>query len=267
MPTPLQRISSAALRNLAESIGSGRLLPPFTPLSLQRYVPVAQSAILADELDALSDGGQHISHLARVLHALADSKTASVELTDKAELVWSGPEMPGAASRDTSVVVRELFSNAQNSVLVAGFSISRGHEIFRALADRMTALPSLKVRMFLNIARDGDANSSNEAVVNSFYGSFKATQWPGARLPQVFYDPRALETAPSKRASLHAKCIVVDYQRCFVGSANFTESGQARNIEVGVLIDDPNLASSIHDQFESLVARGLLHGVPGLQQS
>jgi phosphatidylserine/phosphatidylglycerophosphate/cardiolipin synthase-like enzyme len=63
---------------------------------------------------------------------------------------------------------------------------------------------------------------------------------------------------------MHAKCIVVDGTRCFVSSANFTQSGQARNIEVGVLIEDRNLAASIQDQFESLVTQGILRRVPGL---
>jgi len=66
------------------------------------------------------------------------------------------------------------------------------------------------------------------------------------------------------RASLHAKCLVVDRKMCFVSSANFTERGQARNIEVGVLIDDTNPARSLHDQFESLVTHGLLRPIPSL---
>lgn len=264
MVSPLQRISGAVLRNLAESLDSGRLLPPFTALSLQRYVPVSESSAVAQELALLSNDGANVLQLGYILRVIADSRTASGELGDRIQLVWSGPELPGAASRDTRVVVRELFSTAQTSVLVAGFSISRGPEIFRALADQMAALPDLSVRMFLNIARDGDNQSSSEGMVNSFYRSFKSKHWPWKQLPQVFYDPRALETVPSKRASLHAKCIVTDGVRCFVSSANFTQSGQARNIEVGVLVEDRNLAVCLQDQFESLVTQGILRGVPGL---
>jgi phosphatidylserine/phosphatidylglycerophosphate/cardiolipin synthase-like enzyme len=264
MASPLLKLSVALLRNLAESIDSGRLLPPFTPLSLQRYVSVNESTGVAEELSVLSEDGMHVSQLGCVLRLIADSKTVSSELADGVQLVWSGPEMPGAASRDTSVVVRELFSTTQSSVLVAGFSISRGHEIFRALAHRMLLTPALRVRMFLNVARETGDQSSNEEVLNSFYRSFKSNHWPWEKFPQVFYDPRALETVPSMRAALHAKCIVVDRLRCFVSSANFTESGQARNIEVGILVDSGNLAISIHDQFESLVTQGILRGVPGL---
>lgn len=44
-------------------------------------------------------------------------------------LVMSGPEAPGVANRDTRVVVRELFANAQVSVLVAGYAIYQGKSV------------------------------------------------------------------------------------------------------------------------------------------
>jgi phosphatidylserine/phosphatidylglycerophosphate/cardiolipin synthase-like enzyme len=259
----LQKIPGTALKSLADSIDSGRLRPPFTPLSLQRYIPLSECAGVAEELKLLSSDIQ-APPLAHVLRMLADAKSACDQKAGGVELVWSGPEMPGAASRDTSVVVRELFAGAEVSVLIAGFSISRGSEIFSALAERMSSVPTLTVRMFLNVPRENDNQTSNDVILHSFYVSFKTKHWPWGKYPQVFYDPRALETNSSMRASLHAKCIVVDGKKCFVSSANFTESGQARNIEVGVLVEDQNLARSIHDQFESLVTQGLLRGVPGL---
>src|SRR4051794_31853651 len=38
------------------------------------------------------------------------------------ELVWTGPEAKATHSRDTAVVVREMFSAAEQSVLVAGYA-------------------------------------------------------------------------------------------------------------------------------------------------
>jgi phosphatidylserine/phosphatidylglycerophosphate/cardiolipin synthase-like enzyme len=264
MNSPLRKIPSTALRSLADSIHSGRLLPPFTSLSLQRYVPASECPGLAEELQFLSSGGLQNPQLAHIMSLLADTKSASEQTAEKIEFVWSGPELPGAASRDTSVVVRELFSSAESSVLIAGFAISHGNEIFRALAERMISVPTLAVRMFLNVPRDDADRASNDEILHSFYLTFKNKHWPWAKFPEVFYDPRALETNFSIRASLHAKCLVVDRKTCLVTSANFTESGQARNIEVGVLIEDGSLASSVHDQFESLVTHGLLRPIPGL---
>src|SRR6516225_274265 len=202
MDSPLHKISSTALRNLADSIYSGRLLPPFTPLTLQRYIPASERPGVAEELQFLCSGGLQNSQLAYILRLLAEARSTSEQTAERIELVWSGPEMPGAASRDTSVVVRELFSNAESSVLIAGFAVSHGSEIFRALAERMISVPTLAVRMFLNVSRDDDdGRVSNDEILETFYLTFKKKHWPWTKYPQVFYDPRALDTNFSKRAS------------------------------------------------------------------
>jgi phosphatidylserine/phosphatidylglycerophosphate/cardiolipin synthase-like enzyme len=66
----------------------------------------------------------------------------------------------------------------------------------------------------------------------------------------------------AKRASLHAKCVVVDEQMAFVSSANFTEAAQERNIEVGVLVRSQVLSTQIARHFDALVAAGLVSSLP-----
>jgi len=51
-----------------------------------------------------------------------------------------------------------------------------------------------------------------------------------------------------QRASLHAMCVVVDAEKLFVSSANFTEPTQLRNFEVGVLIDNSQSIRILHWQ-------------------
>jgi len=80
-------------------------------------------------------------------------------------------------------------------------------------------------------------------------------------LPDIFYDPRSLALPADKRASLHAKCVVVDRREVFVSSANFTEAAHERNIEVGLLIHSRTLAERIVRHFEALLAEGLLKPV------
>jgi phosphatidylserine/phosphatidylglycerophosphate/cardiolipin synthase-like enzyme len=46
---------------------------------------------------------------------------------------------------------------------------------------------------------------------------------------------------------------VVDGVKAFVSSANFTQRGQERNIEVGVLIEDPSFASYLAAQWLGLI--------------
>ncbi len=82
--------------------------------------------------------------------------------------------------------------------------------------------------------------------------------WPGKRLPEVFYDPRSLETDGHKRAVLHAKAVVVDGRFTLLTSANFTEAAQERNIEAGVVIEDARLAKRVERQFFHFVDAGIL---------
>ena len=69
--------------------------------------------------------------------------------------------------------------------------------------------------------------------------------------PDIFYDPRTAEK--SSYASLHAKCLIVDYEHVLVTSANFTSRGQDRNIEAGVVVHDKGYATALERQWSNLV--------------
>jgi phosphatidylserine/phosphatidylglycerophosphate/cardiolipin synthase-like enzyme len=57
---------------------------------------------------------------------------------------------------------------------------------------------------------------------------------------------------------MHAKCIVIDDAWAFVTSANFTDRGHTRNLEVGVCIEDRAFSSQLAAQWRGLIARGLV---------
>ena len=54
----------------------------------------------------------------------------------------------------------------------------------------------------------GDTSSEAE-IVRRFAAHFVARDWPGKRMPEVYFDPRSLEPDSARRASLHAKCVVI----------------------------------------------------------
>jgi phosphatidylserine/phosphatidylglycerophosphate/cardiolipin synthase-like enzyme len=64
--------------------------------------------------------------------------------------------------------------------------------------------------------------------------------------------PRSVADEEPVRSSLHAKCVVVDAERVFVSSANFTEAGQQRSIEVGLSIRSEWLAKRLIRHFKLL---------------
>jgi phosphatidylserine/phosphatidylglycerophosphate/cardiolipin synthase-like enzyme len=259
----LQRLSAAELSALAAAVRSGRLAAPFSEVAVRRYCGAGAAPTVAAEFERIAAEGMQSKHLAVLLDAVANARAARPAGDELVELVWTGPDVPGTADRDTGVVVRELFGAAQSEVLVAGFAVYQGRDVFRRLAERMAEVPTLRVRLFLDVRRaHGGATASSELVWR-FLTRFRATEWPGETLPELYYDPRSLNENLEKRSSLHAKCIVIDRRIAFVTSANFTEAAQTRNIEAGALVRSPEFADQLASHFDALVAVSTLRPFPG----
>jgi phosphatidylserine/phosphatidylglycerophosphate/cardiolipin synthase-like enzyme len=214
------------------------------------------AADVTASLDELASLGFDEHQIATTLELLLLDRSDGRKNEPQIDLVTSGPESPGISNRDTAVVVRELFSHAKKSVLVVGYAVYQGANVFEALAQRMEQVPDLDVKLFLNVARPDNDATKAEIIVSQYAQRFRNSQWPkGCRLPEVYYDPRSV--AEDKRSSLHAKCVVVDAEQVFVSSANFTKAGQERNIEVGLKIESPWLAQRLIRHFELLHEHGL----------
>jgi len=208
-------------------------------------------------LQELAASGMPAAAIVRALELLASAYESRPHIEDLIDLVTTGPEVQGVTNRDTSVVVRELFRKAEESVLIAGYAVYQGQRVFQALADRMLERSNLKVRMFLDIQRKQGDTSADSEVVGRFAHRFRTAQWPASRpLPEVYYDPRSLAMDTKAGAALHAKCIVVDGFEVFVSSANFTEAAQERNIEVGLRLHSKIVADRVTRFLETLVQTG-----------
>lgn len=261
-------LSRPAFLGLATALETGRLSSPFSVSSVAIYVPASQVQAIVEELEKLRAMGATNDHIAYTLRLLSAEREASQEMRDRVDLVWTGPEIAGAESRDTRAVVRELFATAHRSVLISSFAIDKGRkarELFGELAERMEAHPDLQVRMFLNVKRPYKSQVSEPILLREFADSFRREIWPGPRLPEVFYDPRSLAVGTASKACLHAKCVVVDDERVFITSANFTQAARDRNIEAGILLPDPLLARAMRSQFESLVVKNILRRILGIE--
>jgi phosphatidylserine/phosphatidylglycerophosphate/cardiolipin synthase-like enzyme len=194
---------------------------------------------------------------------MAAEREVSQQAADRLQLVWTGPDVPGSVNRDTGVVVRELLSSAKYSLLLSTFTIRRGREVFAPLAAAIQENPAVRVRLIVNIGRNGDYGPSEQQLLDRFATDFWTEHWPWSQRPLTYYDPRALSLDRSVTASLHAKCIVVDDEIAFVTSANFTEWAQERNVEAGVLIRDENFARTLRQQFDALIGASRLRLLPG----
>jgi phosphatidylserine/phosphatidylglycerophosphate/cardiolipin synthase-like enzyme len=251
-------LTDADLSTLAVALGSGRLHAPFTAVSLQRFCAPAHAGTIAAELQRLHDEGMQPQHQALLADTIVRTRARLPQQVDLVDLVWTGPEALGVTNRDTAVVVRDLFGGAELEVLIAGFAVYQGREVFKRLAERMAERPALRVKFFLDVHRAKLDTSLPVELLHRFAHRFQTQEWPGGRLPELYYDPRSLDMDAAKRSSLHAKCIVIDRRVALVTSANFTEAAQSRNIEVGALIRAERFAAQLCWHFESLVDAGLL---------
>jgi len=256
-----QGASSATLRAIGSALRSGQLSTPVSKLGLSRVAPGCP-AIVAEEIVRLSAEGLQPQHLALFIDQCATSGEAA--LASAAELVWTGPESAVAASRDTAVVLEELFASAKRSVLVSTFVVHQGHRVFKALSDRMAAVPSLRVQLFLHVGRDQRDTRYDSEILREFVEDF-GRHWPWSPRPRVFYAPTSLALDDAVRATWHAKCVVIDDEVAFVTSANFTEWAQSRNVEAGVLLRNAHFARQLRQQFESLVQSRAVLEVPGFR--
>jgi phosphatidylserine/phosphatidylglycerophosphate/cardiolipin synthase-like enzyme len=250
--------SSATLRALAAALRNGQLSMPLSPLSIARVAPACGDDQLRDLL-RLSEEGIRAAHLALLLESLA--QVAEDRMANATELVWTGPESSAAESRDTAVVVAELFRSASRSVLVSTFVVQQIETVFKPLAERLDAVSDLRVQIFLHIGRDHRDSRLDSEIVREFADNFRR-RWPGARLPLVYYDPRALAANQEDRATWHAKVVVIDDEVALVTSANFTEWAQQRNVEAGVLVRSRAFANQLQRQFQELVQSRAVFEVP-----
>jgi putative cardiolipin synthase len=96
--------------------------------------------------------------------------------------------------------------------------------------------------------------SHDVPAVNAHYEVWRAAILEdGAYLyelrPDAALKPRLVDTAPvrGKFVGLHVKAMVIDRQRCFIGSMNLDPRSEVINSEMGVLIDSPALAAELAD--------------------
>jgi phosphatidylserine/phosphatidylglycerophosphate/cardiolipin synthase-like enzyme len=235
-------VSTTDLELLVAEVESGDLTPPLTaPGLLSRGL-----SKLVPQLAALQ--GFHRAGLLVLFRALLSEREHRIP---PAELVWTGPEGSKAAARSTEVVFRDLLRSARKSVWMAGYAVDHGKDLFAPLYEVMKT-HGVKARFLLNLEGEVKHSADIHGEARFRVNEFVCENWPfGEPMPKFYYDPRTLD--PSVYASMHAKTLVVDEERVLIGSANFTNRGQTRNIEAGALLHDPDFATALVTQFQSLI--------------
>jgi len=246
------------LDGIATALRMGRMSVPVTASALGHYLPASRSVAVAEALGRMSGDG---AALADAVELLRECRAGQVSIERAAQLVTTSPAERSAENRDTQIVVQDLFRRARHSVVIAGYKVYNGRAIFEVLGTKLRGVPGFRVRLFLDIQQTERRTTDAEALAG-FRRDFAAYQWPdGAPLPEVYYDPRSLGERPE--SVLHAKCVIIDGEILFLSSANFTESAQLRNIELGVVLQSAELAGQAERFFDGLAGMGYCVGLFG----
>lgn len=210
---------------------------------------------LATLLQAILNDGCSSAALGNMCLALQTAK-ARMEATDNAlYLALSGPDVPGTPAVSTPAVVRALFEEAKQDVLVASYVFFHCRDLLAPLAARMDADPEFKVRFILDLSHQRKHSAEPLPIVaNRFKAHFLSELWSAKREPEFWHDPRVFEEEDRKKSGvMHAKVVIIDATAALVTSANFTEAAQNRNIEAGVIVRHPLHVSRLRSFFEGLI--------------
>ena len=158
---------------------------------IQRTCGDASGAV-CEYFDTLYSDGFSPKHILAIVHAVLDLRTSVEPRSHILELIVSGPGSAGRASRRH--VLRDAClgpDSCERGDDAAGYSIYNGKEVFKSLAQRMDLIPELRVTflVLVHIGREGKDTTIETDLVARYAKWFVSDNWPGKRLPDMYYDP------------------------------------------------------------------------------
>jgi phosphatidylserine/phosphatidylglycerophosphate/cardiolipin synthase-like enzyme len=175
----------------------------------------------ARRLLADADLGDHRPDVSvAVLRAIAGARGVHLGITP----VWTMPGSQATVGRLTSEV-RRLIDDARMSVVCSSFNFTPNSQMWQALRTA-SFRAGVSVTVYL------DAHAGSAAAV-------------AAHLPKATVFRTLVLDGAAKPLVSHAKFIVVDRALTLLTSANFSYNAENSNVELGLLVHDTELATSI----------------------
>jgi hypothetical protein len=153
-----------------------------------------------------------------------------------ARAIWTMPgHLVSASALTTSTA--DLVAKARVSIVCSTFNFQATSGLWHALR-HAAARPELTVKVYI------DAGASSAPTTGPDAHAIAAQLFPAAILRTREIDGRPVRN--------HAKFVSVDHRFLVVTSANYSWSAENRNIELGVVLDDPALAEEIESQLRDV---------------
>ena len=161
------------------------------------------------------------------------------------ELIWTGPEKHAGKFRRTDQALLDVINRAENKLLIVSFAAFYEATLWEALKAAI-----LRGVQIIFILEDNDDKSGFTGDIGKSFSSpvFKKAafyHWPKENRPK--------DDNGNSSASMHAKAVVADRRFLYISSANLTGSAMEQNIELGVVLDNPKMASDVCNLFEDMI--------------
>lgn len=211
-------LSGTEARLVAEALEDGDTLSSaFSVLASDRR-SAATALVAAAGMKFSLDG------LAQVLRAVEGARST----TTRIDTLWTMPgHLAQAGALTTSLV--SMVEGARTSVVCSTYNFQKSSGMWTALRDAALRT-GVSVRVYVDTAASaGDATPTVEDLA----------EWlaPAVLLRTATFDGKPVRN--------HAKFLSVDHRWVVITSANFSWSAEYGNVELGVRIDDPNLADRV----------------------
>jgi cardiolipin synthase C len=166
----------------------------------------------------------------------------------RSDVVVTGPSSDSTAVRLTSSVISELIHDCKKSLLVVSFAAFGVADVVHEL--EKAAQRGVQIDLILESTADQGGTLHGPVGASTAFETIRRDAtfwiWPAGRRPVV----------GSSRAALHAKLIAADERVALLGSANLTDKALASNLELGVIIRDPDIVSRMVRHFRCLMEPG-----------
>ena len=176
-----------------------------------------------------------------------------VRRSTSAELVWTGPEISESGLRKTGQALLQLINDAKEELTIVSFAVYRIPEVVAALDRALKRNVSLRViAERTSVERSSKILDVEANLGNVVLEKGNVFVWPEHKRPV---------NSKGKRGLLHIKCAVADKAMLFISSANLTENALRLNMEMGILLHHPTLATQVTRHIDALISQGTFERV------
>jgi phosphatidylserine/phosphatidylglycerophosphate/cardiolipin synthase-like enzyme len=258
IPSSILHLSSDALRSLKSYIAEENNEVPSR--GILRQILGSEAHAIHDWLVEFRQTYGMFRPALEVVDAILQSRENHPTPESLFDLILSGPELKDVPTCETLPTIHHLIHEAKSEILICDYAVFGAESIFVHLREAISQKPELRVRLILHLFPD-TAIKDEKSALTAFRDEFLRKHWKAERSPEIYVDPRSLNSDTSTRASMHAKCFVGDSAYALITSANLTDAGHRRNIEAGVAVKYPPMVKRLIAYFDGLIDEGILRRV------